>query len=61
MDDSDLGVKQADLLTAVEIFAEVDHDTAHELLRDQRAEGNVVLYAFQNPEEVVRLPEEDGE
>ncbi|WP_433624394.1 hypothetical protein [Halomicrococcus sp. NG-SE-24] len=53
-----LGVSQNALKTAVEIIAEMDRDDVTQLLRDQRVEGTVVLYAFQNPEEVVRLPEE---
>lgn len=55
---SDRGVTQDDLITAVEIIAGMDRDSVQELLTDQRREGMVVLYAFQNPEEVVRLPEE---
>ena len=61
VDRSDLGVSQDDLLTAVEIIAEMDRSEAHRLLRSQRLEGNVVLWAFQNPEEIVRLPEERDE
>ncbi|USZ68847.1 hypothetical protein NGM10_03705 [Halorussus salilacus] len=57
----DLGVRQDDLITAVEIIAEIGRGEAHGLLRDQRVAGDIVLYAFQNPEEVVRLPEEDSE
>lgn len=58
MDRRDLGVAQDDLVTAVEILAGLDRESARELLGDQRREGALVLYAFQNPEEVVRLPEE---
>ncbi|WP_135828624.1 hypothetical protein [Halorussus halobius] len=53
-----LGIRQADLLTAVEIIADVDRSRAAQMLRDQRLAGDVVLYAFQNPEEIVRLPED---
>lgn len=51
---------QEDLLTAIEIIAALDRGAARELLRKQRLEGAVVMYAFQNPEEIVRLPEERG-
>lgn len=57
----DLGVAQEDLLTATEIIGEMDRGTARNLLKNQRLEGSIVLYAFQNPEELVRLPREDGE
>ena len=53
-----LGIRQNDLLTAVEIIADVDRSRAASLLREQRLAGDVVLYAFQNPEEIVRLPED---
>lgn len=56
-----LGVSQDDLKTAVEIIAEMDRGDVTDLLKDQRVDGTVVLYAFQNPEEVVRLPEESLE
>jgi len=58
VDRNRLGVTQDDLVTALEIIAEVDHDRARQLLKKQRLEGSIVLYAFQNPEEVVRLPDE---
>ncbi|NEU56824.1 hypothetical protein [Halorussus sp. MSC15.2] len=58
IDQSDLGVSQEALLTAVEIIGGIDRGSARELLRSQRLEGNLVLWAFQNPEELVRLPEE---
>lgn len=61
VDGSALGIAQAELLTAIEIIAEVDRETAHDLLADQRREGTVVMSAFQNPEEVVRLPREARE
>ncbi len=61
VDRSDLGVSQADLLTAVEIIGEIDRGEAKNLLRNQRLEGSIVLYAFQNPEELVRLPAEESE
>ncbi|NHN58421.1 MULTISPECIES: hypothetical protein [Halorussus] len=61
VDRSDLGVAQDDLLTAVEIIADMDRSEARRLLRSQRLEGRVVLWAFQNPEEIVRLPEEHDE
>ncbi|WP_276300638.1 hypothetical protein [Halorussus lipolyticus] len=53
----DLGVSQEDLLTAAEIIGEMDRAEARRLLKNQRLEGSIVMYAFQNPEEVVRLPE----
>jgi len=53
-----LGIAQDELLTAVEIVAGLDRSAATRLLREQRLDGSIVLYAFQNPEEVVRLPEE---
>lgn len=56
-----LGVSQDELKAAVEIIAEMDRGDVAELLKDQRVDGTVVLYAFQNPEEVVRLPEESLE
>lgn len=56
-----LGIKQDDLLTAVEIIGDVDRSAARDLVRNQRLEGSLVLYAFQNPEEIVRLPEESVE
>ena len=58
---ADLGVSQDDLLTAVEIIAELDRGEARKRLRNQRLEGSLVLYAFQNPEELVRLPKDDSE
>jgi len=61
VDRSDLGVSQADLLTAVEIIGEIDRGEAKSLLKNQRLEGSIVLYAFQNPEELVRLPNEERE
>jgi hypothetical protein len=61
VDRDDLGVAQDDLITAVEIIAGMDRDEVRKRLGDQRREGSVVLYAFQNPEEVVRLPEEEAE
>lgn len=61
IDRGKLGIVQDDLLTAIEIIAETDRASARELVRKQRLEGRVVLYAFQNPEEIVRLPEERGE
>jgi hypothetical protein len=57
----DLGVAQEDLLTAVEIIGEMDHGEARSRLKRQRLDGDIVLYAFQNPEELVRLPREDSE
>lgn len=56
-----LGIKQDDLLTAVEVIGDVDRSAARDLLRSQRLDGSLVLYAFQNPEEIVRLPEESIE
>jgi hypothetical protein len=53
-----LGSAQDELLTAVEIIAELDRSAANRLLRERRLDGSLVLYAFQNPEEIVRLPEE---
>lgn len=58
IDRNRLGIKQDDLLTAVEIVGNVDRSAARDLLRSQRLEGSLVLYAFQNPEEIVRLPED---
>lgn len=57
----DLGVQQDELVTAAEIIAEMDRDDVHGLLQAQRVAGDVVMYAFQNPEELVRLPEEATE
>ena len=57
----DLGVSQDDLLTAVEIIGELDRGEARRLLKNQRLEGALVMYAFQNPEELVRLPSDGGE
>lgn len=57
----DLGVTQDHLITAVEIIAEMDRDDIHDLVKDQRVAGDIVLYAFQNPEEIVRLPKESVE
>lgn len=59
VDRSDLGVAQADLLTAAEIIGELDRGEATALLKNQRLGGSLVLYAFQNPEELVRLPKDD--
>lgn len=53
------GIPQPDILTAVEIFADLDHEMAEELLKKQRLEGTIVIYASQNPEDLVRLPETD--
>ncbi|WP_134670705.1 hypothetical protein [Halorussus marinus] len=53
-----LGIAQDELLTAVEIIAGLERSVASRLLREQRLDGSLVLYAFQNPEEIVRLPEE---
>lgn len=61
VDRNRLGIKQDDLLTAVEVIGDVDRSAARDLLRSQRLEGALVLYAFQNPEEIVRLPEESVE
>ncbi|WP_137287068.1 hypothetical protein [Halorussus salinisoli] len=61
LDRSDLGVTQDDLLTAVEIIGEMDRGAARKTLKNQRLEGSIVLYAFQNPEEIVRLPQERRE
>lgn len=61
VDRNRLGIKQDDLLTAVEIIGELDRSAARDLLRSQRLAGSLVLYAFQNPEEIVRLPEEGVE
>ncbi|WP_132058488.1 hypothetical protein [Halorussus amylolyticus] len=58
IDRGELGINQDDLLTAVEIIADVDRGAARDLLRSQRLDGSLVLYAFQNPEEIVRLPED---
>ncbi|MFC7080185.1 hypothetical protein [Halorussus caseinilyticus] len=58
IDRGSLGVTQDDLLTAVEIVGEMDRSDSRRLLKNQRLEGSLVLYAFQNPEEIVRLPEE---
>jgi len=58
VDEDRLGVKQNDLVTAVEIIGKIDHGRARRLLRSQRLDGSIVLYAFQNPEEIVRLPED---
>lgn len=56
IDEVQVGVSQADLLTAIEIIAGVDRETARRSLQSQRREGRVVMSAFMNPEEVVRLP-----
>lgn len=61
VDRNRLGIQQDDLLTAVEIIGGVDRSVARDRLRNQRLEGSLVLYAFQNPEEIVRLPEEGVE
>lgn len=58
IDEQQLGVTQADLLTAMEIIAGVDREEARRSLQSQRREGRVVMAAFMNPEEVVRLPRE---
>ncbi|UPV74120.1 hypothetical protein M0R89_16465 [Halorussus limi] len=57
----DLGVAQDELLTAVEIIGDVDRSTSKNLLKNQRLEGSLVLYAFQNPEELIRLPKEESD
>lgn len=61
MDRDDLGVAQDDLLTVVEIIGGMDRGEARSLLKNQRLEGAIVMYAFQNPEELVRLPKNGGE
>jgi hypothetical protein len=45
-------------LTTAEIIGEMDRGQATDLLQKQRLAGDVVLYTFQNPEEIVRLPED---
>ena len=51
------GIPQRDVLTAIEIFADLDRERGEELLKKQREEGEIVIYAYQNPEDIVRLPE----
>ena len=58
VDRNALGVAQEDLITALEVMAGVDRNAARGLIKEQRLAGNVVLYAFQNPEELVRLPDD---
>ncbi|WP_227356199.1 hypothetical protein [Haladaptatus salinisoli] len=51
------GIPQRDLFTAIEIFADLDRAMAEKLVEQQRRDGAVVIYAYQNPEDIVRLPE----
>ncbi|SIQ66765.1 hypothetical protein SAMN05421858_0016 [Haladaptatus litoreus] len=51
------GIAQTDILTALEIMADVDRKDGEKLLREQRHQGDIVIYAYQNPEDIVRLPE----
>ncbi|MCO8253626.1 hypothetical protein NKF26_07410 [Haladaptatus sp. AB618] len=51
------GVPQPDMLTAIEIFADLDREMGEQLLQKQRQEGSIVIFASQNPEDLVRLPE----
>ncbi|WP_423743432.1 hypothetical protein V5735_10240 (plasmid) [Haladaptatus sp. SPP-AMP-3] len=50
------GVPQPDVLTAIEIFADLDREMGEDLLKKQRQEGSIVVFASQNPEDLVRLP-----
>lgn len=61
IDEDRLGIAQDELLTAAEIVGGMDRSEANRLLRRQRVDGSLVLYAFQNPEEIVRLPEDRGD
>ncbi|WP_435159327.1 hypothetical protein [Haladaptatus sp. DFWS20] len=51
------GIPQKDILTALEIFTDIDRKEGEELLRKQRQQGDIVIYAYQNPEDIVRLPQ----
>ncbi|WP_458191094.1 hypothetical protein [Haladaptatus sp. NG-WS-4] len=51
------GIPQEEILTAIEIMTDFDRETGRELIQKQRLEGKIVIYAFQNPEDLVRLPE----
>ena len=51
------GVPRPDILTAIEIFADLDREMGEQLLQKQRQEGAIVILASQNPEDLVRLPE----
>ena len=51
------GISQPDILTAIEIFADLDREMGEQLLAKQRKEGSIVIYASQNPDDIVRLPE----
>ncbi|MFB6107908.1 MAG: hypothetical protein ABEJ82_03580 [Haloplanus sp.] len=53
----ELGVVQEKLITAVEIIGGLDRNAVRGLIKKHRLDGTLVLYAFQNPEELVRLPE----
>lgn len=53
------GIPQQEVLTAIEIMTGLGRDRGEELLGKQRREGNIVIYAYQNPEDLVRLPEAD--
>jgi len=52
-----IDIAQDEVLTAAEISGGMNRSAATRLLREQRLDGSLVLYAFQNPEEIVRLPE----
>jgi len=51
------GISQPDILTAVEVFADLDREMGEDLLKQQRQKGSIVIYASQNPEDLVRLAE----
>lgn len=51
------GIPQGEILTAIEIMTDLDRKMGEELLQKQRQQGKIVIYAFQNPEDLVRLPE----
>ncbi len=51
------GIPQHDILTALEILAAIDRTEGEELIRKQRHRGDIVIYAYQNPEDIVRLPQ----
>jgi len=51
------GIPQADILTAIEIFADLDREMGEQLIEKQREEETILIYAYQNPEDLVRLPE----
>ncbi|WP_266079682.1 hypothetical protein [Haladaptatus caseinilyticus] len=57
LSEGDAGIPQPDVLTALEIIANIDRKEGEELLRKQRKQGDIVIYAYQNPEDIVRLPE----